>query len=168
MNFVKRPSLKGVCITPGTLKISKLPDNEKLELHTLDHALVLLKGQMTAPELLAAAHTLAGLAADLITHLSEVCGPCEQCGENSCPYDDLDEAGIDLPDYLRQEAGIPQDAKLCAEVNEENSSVTISAAEHRHDLRDIPPELLATFTAAGACLGELEEHMIMEDIIYGK
>lgn len=168
MKFAKEASLKGVYITPGTLKICNLPGDEKLELHTLDHALVLLKGQMTAPELLAAAHALAGLAANLITHLEEVCGPCEQCGEISCPYDDLDEAGIDLPDYLRQEAGIPQDAKLSAEVNEENSSVTISAAEHRHDLRDIPTELLDTFAQSGACLGELEEHMILEDIVYGK
>ena len=168
MKFVKIGSVKGVCITDGTLKLSKLPGDEKLELHTLDHALVLLKGQMTAPDLLTAAHALAGLAANLITHLAEVCGPCEDCDKDSCPYNDLEEEAVQVNEYLREAAGIPDGAKLCAEVDEEAHTITVLAAEHRYDLRDIPPELLDTFAQSGTCLGELEEHMILEDIVYGK
>lgn len=85
MKFSKEVTLRGVYITAGTLKVSKLPSDKKLELHTLDNALVLLRGQMTAPELLTAAHALADLAAELINHLAEVCGPCEDCDKYSCP-----------------------------------------------------------------------------------
>lgn len=166
MKFIKEVTLKGVYITAGTLKISKLPGDEKLELHTLDNALVLLKGRMTAPELLAAAHALADLAAGLIGHLAGVCGPCSDCGGN-CPGDDLGEKNIDLPEYLRKEAGIPENVKLCAEIDREKKAVTILASGHRYDLRDLSDDLLSTFIDAGTCLSELEKHMILEDIIYG-
>ena len=136
MKFIKEGSIKGAFVTAGTLKVSGICD-EKLELHTLDNAVLLLKGWMTAPELLTAAHELAKFAAGLYSHLA-------------------------------QAAGIPDGAKLCAEVDEEAHTVTVLAAEHRYDLRDLPAELLATFAEAGTCLGKLEEHMIAEDIVYGK
>ena len=167
MKFVKESSVKGVCITTATLNLSKLNSDENLELHTLDHALVLLEGRMTAPELLTAAHGLAHLAANLINHLSKVCGPCEDCDKDSCPFNDLEEEVVQVNEYLREAAGIPDGAKLCAEVDEEAHTVTIMAAGHRYDLRDLPPDLLATFAEAGTCLGKLEEHMIAEDIVYG-
>lgn len=34
-------------------------------------------------------------------------------------------------------------------------------------LQHLPTDLLLTFAEAGTCLGELEEHLIMEDIVYG-
>lgn len=73
-----------------------------------------------------------------------------------------------MNEYLRQAAGISNGAKLCAKVDDEAHTITVMAAEHRYDLRDISAGLLATFTEAGTCLGRLEEHMMMEDIVYGK
>ena len=35
-------------------------------------------------------------------------------------------------------------------------------------LQHLPTDLLLTFAEAGTCLGELEEHLITEDIVYGK
>ena len=74
---------------------------------------------------------------------------------------------FDLVVFLLEEAGIPKDAKLCAEVDQEAGSVVIVEAGHRYDLRDVPSELLDIFVEAGICLGELEEHMILEDTVYG-
>lgn len=34
-------------------------------------------------------------------------------------------------------------------------------------LLHIPADLLVTFAESGICLGELEEHLILEDIVYG-
>ena len=34
-------------------------------------------------------------------------------------------------------------------------------------LQHLPTDLLLTFAEAGTCLGELEEHLIAEDIVYG-
>ena len=78
------------------------------------------------------------------------------------------DGSVELKDFLRQEAGIPEGVKLCAEVDKETHSVIISEAGYRYDLRDLPPDLLDTFSAAGICLGKLEEHLIMEDTVYGK
>ena len=97
MKFVRKSSIKGVCIPESALKLSKLPDGENLELHTLDHALVLLKGQMTAPELLHVAHQLSSLSAQLLCYLSEVCGPCEDCDEDSCYYQGMTPKNIKPP-----------------------------------------------------------------------
>ncbi len=78
------------------------------------------------------------------------------------------ELDIALPDDLRREAGIPEGAKLCASVDEEEHTVTISTADYDHDLRDIPPETLEMFTAANVCLGELEGWLMAGDIVYGQ
>lgn len=166
MKFTKAGSIKGVFVTAGTLKVSGICD-ERLELHTLDNAVLLLKGRMTAPELLAAAHALADMSSGLLGHLSEVCGPCNECNKDSCPCNLQNNQPVRLEDFLRQEAGIPEGVKLCAEVDQETHSVTISEAGYRYDLRDIPAELLTTFAEAGTCLGQLEEHMITEDTVYG-
>ncbi len=168
MKFEKESCFKGVYIPAGALKVSKISSEESLEMHTLDSVLILMKKRMTAPELLAAAHSLADAASDLLNHLSEVCGPCEDCGKEGCPYDAELGESVELKDFLRQEAGIPEGVKLCAEVDKEMHSVIISEAGYRYDLRDLPPELLDTFAAAGICLGKLEEHLIMEDTVYGK
>ena len=81
-------------------------------MHTLDSVLILMKKRMTAPELLTAAHSLADAASDLLNHLSEVCGPCEDCGKEGCPYDADIRETVELEDFLRQEAGIPDDDKF--------------------------------------------------------
>lgn len=169
MKFIKESAPNGIHISSAALKVSNISCGETVELHTLDNAMVLLKGHMTAPELLTVVRQLSSTAAELLAHLAKVCGPCESCADckEGCPYNDLGDGAISLPDYLRQEAGIPEDAKLCAEVNKEAGSVTISMSGHKHDLRDILPDLLETFVEAGTCLGELEEHMILEDIVYG-
>ena len=47
-------------------------------------------------------------------------------------------------------------------------TVTIGVAEYDHDLRDVPPYLLDMLAEAGICLGELEEHLMTEKILYGE
>ena len=64
------------------------------------------------------------------------------------------------------EAGIDEGAKLCAYVNEEDNSVTIAQADHKYDLRDVPPEVLDMFLDTGLCLGELDELLIKGEVVY--
>ena len=167
MKFIKENAAKGIRIPPSALDLSGIPFGEKVEMRVLDNAILMLKGRMTAPELLTVVEQLNSTAEELFAHLTMVCGPCDGCDEESCPAESLDEEAIDLPGYLRREAGIPEDVKLCAEVDEETGSVTLSAAGHRYNLQDVPPELLEICEKAGICLGELEEHMIREDVVYG-
>ena len=106
------------------------------------------------------------LTVDLSVHLARASGPCDGC-DGDCPFDGLDGQEIALPDYLREEAGIPENAKLCAYVDEDENTVTIAEAGYDHDLRDVPPYLLEMLAASGICIGELEERLMLEDTVYG-
>ena len=167
MKFVKDLSPKGLLLPTAAMKMAGFEAGKKVEYHALDGAVVALKGRMTAMELLTAAQSLQALAEELYSHLDKVCGPCEGC-EGGCPYADLDDPGIQLPDYLRQEAGIPENAKLCADTDEETGQVVIYDAGYRYDLRDVPRNLLERFVEKDICLCELEERLIVEDTVYGE
>lgn len=146
------------------MKLSGFEPECKVELHVSKDALVVLKQRMTAVELLRAAKSLQKLATDLHVHLARVCGPCNGC-DGECPFEGGDEVG--LPDYLREEAGIPKNAKLWASADEETHTVTICEADYDHDLRDVPAEVLEMFRESGICVGELEERLILGDTVYG-
>lgn len=146
------------------MKLSGFEPECKVELHVSKDALVVLKQRMTAVELLRAAKSLQKLATDLHVHLARVCGPCNGC-DGECPFEGGDE--VDLPDYLREEADIPKNAKLWASADEETHTVTICEADYDHDLRDVPAEVLEMFRESGICVGELEERLILGDTVYG-
>ncbi len=167
MKFIKEITPKGLLLPVTAARLAGFNAGDKVEYHTLDGAMLVLKGRMSAPELLAVVQQLTSTSAQLLHYLSEVCGPCEDCDKDSCPYNDFEEEAVQVNEYLREAAGIPDGAKLCAEVDEEAHTITVLAAEHRYDLRDLPADLLETFMAVGACLGRLEEHLIAEDTVYG-
>ena len=158
MKFNRQMSNGTFSIPSGVFKISGFEADEKAEIHALDSAVVVLKKQMTAMELIQAIDALHQLATELTVHLAMVCGTC----------DDLEDGMLELPDYLRREACIPAGAKLCAYADDEEQTVTIGVAEYDHDLRDVPPYLLDMLAEAGICLGELEEHLMTEKILYGE
>lgn len=151
---------------PGAaLKISGLEGGDKVTIHALESASVIMKQRMNAMELLVTIDALNNLVTELTVHLAKVCGSCENC-EMACPYDDLEGGMLELPDYIREEAGIPSDAKLSAVVNEDEHTVTLSIAGYSYDLRDVPENLLEVLAGLDVCMGELEEHLMVGDIIY--
>lgn len=166
MKLLKEVTTKGVQIPFAALKLCGFESGEKAELHTSEDTLVMLKQRMTAMELIRAAQQLQALSVELTTHLAKVCGPCDGC-DGCCPFEDWKDGGIDLPDYLREEAGISEDAKLCAYVDKEKGTVTIAEADYDYDLRDVPPEIMEMFASAHVCIGELEERLILENVVYG-
>lgn len=124
MKFNKQINNGTLLIPGGAFKISGFEGGEKVEIHTLDSAVVVLKKQMTTMELIQAMDALHRLATELTVHLARVCGTCDDC-EDGCPFDDLEDGMLELPDYLREEAGIPAGAKLCVYVDDEEKTVTI-------------------------------------------
>jgi len=173
MKFIKKVSPKGLRLPVTAARLIGMEPNDKAEYHVMDGAIVVLKGRMTAMELLRAAQSLQDLSVELHTHLARVCGPCDGCGDiegcaDFCPLKHLDEADITLPEELRREAGIPAGAKLCACADGEGGTVTVTAAGYDYDLRDVPEQTVEMFAAANVCLGELEERLIVGDIVYGR
>lgn len=166
MKFVKENASSTLTIPATALKLSGFADQEKVEIHTAPSVVAILKGRMTAMEMVQAIESFSALAGDLTLQLAKICGPCDGCG-GECPFEEDGGCDVDLPDYLREEAGIPAGAKLCAYVDEDENTVTIAEAGYDHDLRDVPPHLLELLDQCGVCLGELEERIILEDVVYG-
>ena len=167
MKFIKEMTGKGILIPAAALKLCGFEGGKQVELHAESQTLVALKASMTAMELIRAAQQLQELSAQLTTHLAKVCGPCDGCSDGICPFKGLLDNPITLPDDLREEAGIPKDAKLCSYVDEEENAVIITAAEYDHDLTDVPDMFLEMFSAANVCLGALDDILIEGNIVYG-
>ena len=127
MQFIKEITSRGLLLPMIAARLAKFKAGDRVEYRPLDNVIVVLKKQMTAPELLTAVEQLNVVATELLLHLDRVCGPCEEC----------------------------PDGCLCGESEDS-------------PLQHLPTDLLLTFAEAGTCLGELEEHLIMEDIVYGR
>lgn len=166
MKFTGKNTPKGVRIPAPVLNINGFGGGESVELHAMKEAVVVLKQYMNAKELAWAIHGLQKLALELSLHLFEVCGKCEDCGDD-CPVDDLDGEMIDLPDFLRDAANIPKNAKLCASVDAKEGTVLISQADYANGLRDLPEELVRELATTGLRMCELEDKLMRGEIIYG-
>ena len=94
MKFIKEVTPKGLLLPVTAARLAGFSAGEKAEYHTLNGAMLVLKGRMTAPELLAVVHQLTSASAQLLHHLSQVCGYCEDCDKDSCPYNDFEEETV--------------------------------------------------------------------------
>lgn len=70
------------------------------EVHIFDHSLLLLKGELTAPELISTCESLREFAGELMVKLASACGLCKNC--KVCPIDSEDEGSLlfGLPDSV--------------------------------------------------------------------
>ncbi len=164
-------------------------DKDTLALHAGEDTLVILKGQMTAIELVHVISMLGEMATELTVALAKACGRCNNCGdEDDGAHGDSGENGPDqwvescslcrdlldnsqtihIPDYLLEEAGISSGTKLEASADRDIGEITVTEAENQFDISDVPPGILTVLAQSGICLAELDELIMMEDIIYGK
>lgn len=166
MKFEKKSNVKGAFVPRSALKLCGFNEDEELELHTLPGTAILIRQHMTAAELMETADAFTTAATILINHLIQSCESCDDCNDgDGCPYDAPDY--INLPDYLRDEAGIPLNEKLCAQVDTASHSVTVQSAGYHHDLQDVPEDLLVILKHHGVCMGDLEEKLMTDAVIYG-
>ncbi len=130
---------------------------------------MVLPGQMTVMELIQAAETLQGLAADLLVALGAACEKCDGCQvEILCDLmKDKIHPEVSIPAAVLEQSSLDPDCKLACEVNPETGTVSIVEAEHRFDLTDIPAYLLDTFRECGICLDDLETKLKSEETVYG-
>jgi hypothetical protein len=77
MKITKERNEASVRIPSAAMILSGLDESKQLEFHTLDEAVVLLKSEMTASELLSAIDSLSDLTTQLIVQLVNVCGECD-------------------------------------------------------------------------------------------
>lgn len=162
--------VKGVLCFPIVESTEKkIGDVNKLEAAVIQNGVVFMKSEMTALEVVETITELKNIAEELFVTLAKSAGIC---GESECPYECVyeTEAAVDikLPQFLLEDANIPKDAKLCAYTNSESGEIVVMEAEYKHDLSDIPKEMVQTLKEIGICICELNRLIMSEQIIYKK
>ena len=161
MKFTLETGKKGLRVRKEILDASGFAREDALNVCGEENAVVILKKQMTAMELVNTIQSLKDLTADLLVYLAKLCGPCTHC-ESGCPC--LNESPrIRLPDELLERAGIPKDARLDALA--EDGEVVIAQAGG-FDLRDVSPEMKELFLQTGICLDALDELLVSGEVVY--
>ena len=158
-----------VILSADNLESANLNEWERLELHLLDQAAVVIPGMMTVMEVIRTAEALQSLASDLLAAVGESCGKCDGCKvELLC---DLMKGEIrpevSIPPQVLEEAGVDPDSKLAYEVDPESGEIRIVEADYHYDLSDVPQTLLDTFRECGICLADLDEKLKEEKVVYG-
>lgn len=165
MKKIKERLDKNINLPVEEMEDLETMDCEEIEITALEGVVVAMKASMNVMELIKVAEGLKNLSEELIVHLAEVCGRCDDC--SYCErYEEYDE--IIVPDYLLEEAGIPRDAKLCACTEEDSGEIIVMQADYDYDISDIPQFVIDIFEKSGICIRELEERLMMEDIVYGE
>ena len=112
--FIKNTTKKKLVIPNVVMELSEFERGGMVEICALPDAVVVLKREMTAMELIRAVDSLQRLAMELNRHLAGVCGPCEDCsGDGDCPAEPA-HTRTAIPDEVRKDVRIPANAKLCA------------------------------------------------------
>ena len=143
MNFILTRD-KAITIAPAALKLSGIPDDAKLELTTLDGAVILTRSKMTAMEYVKLLTELTAHVGQMLLTLRDTCGHCDECDEDECACRDLP-----IEELIRP-------------------AVTICETDYEYDLSDIPPAILFALRKGGCCLSVLEDVLMENDIVYDK
>lgn len=159
-------TVKGFLCLPITESAErKIGDVGMLEATIIKSGVVLTKSQMTAMDVLDTIDGLEEILKELYNALIDATGICcEDCDQNETE----DAISIKLPEFILEDAGIPKDAKLCAFTTEASGEVTVMEAEYKHDLTDVPEDMLRLLKDIGVCLTCLNECLMSERIVYGK
>ena len=169
MKKVVLSDTSAVFLTAADLEKANLNEWERLELHLLDQAAVVIPGVMTVMEVVRTAEALQGLASELLAALG---GACEKC--DGCQVELLCELmkgeihpEVSIPPQVLAEAGMDPDSKLAYAVDKESGEIRVVEADYRYDLSDIPRTLLDTFRECSLCLAALDEKLKAEEAVYG-
>ncbi|WP_317854623.1 hypothetical protein [Chakrabartyella piscis] len=73
---------------------------------------------------------------------------------------------VHVPDWAKLEAGYSADAKFFFAVMSDTKQIVLEPAEHTHDLGDISENMQQRLADFGICLGELNESLMKDEVIY--
>lgn len=168
MKFLRETNERGLHVLTPELKLAGFSKKEEATVHVMDDAVVILKHQMSAIDIIRAINGIKGVTVELMLNLAEACGSCDDCEEDYCSYEDFDfdEGDIELPVNLLDEAGITEDDRLCGVADREKKTITIYEADYKNDLSDIPPDIMDLLVDAGICLKNLERLLVTGEKIY--
>ena len=156
-------------ISAAELENANLSEWERLELHLLDQAAVVIPGHMTVMELIRVADALQGLASDLLSAIGEACESCDNC-QIEAPCQLMTEPiqpEVSVPGYALKDAGLDENCKLTCSAALGSGVIQVTEADYRYDLTDLRPNLLDMFRECGICMRDLEDKLMQESVVYG-
>lgn len=137
------------------LKASGLANGQELGALSLDGVVLLTRDSMPIVELLQMLDALHRYAAAMLTQIAVECGPCEKADESLTAEDVLEECEVTIPSWVREQAGIPENAKLACYVRDGVIYVG-EDDEDVPDMRDVPYYVLEFFAENNLSLRALE------------
>ena len=161
---VKKTETRNIHIPAELAESLGIPD-APLEIHPLSAGPLIMKGEMTAAEVLAMLDDLHALTEHLLECLQEACGPCDDFCEEDCPI--CSRELFHLPNRLLARAGIPECARLCAVPDPENQCIYIEESAPCGFISRQAPRAEQMILEAGICLRELNHHLRKGDVVYG-
>ena len=145
----------GLELPQEVLKDAGLANEKELGALSLDGVVLLTRDSMPIVELLQMLDTLHRYAAAMLTQIAVECGPCEKADESLTADDVLEECEVTIPSWVREQAGIPENAKLACYVRDGVIYVG-EDDEDVPDMRDVPYYVLEFFAENNLSLRALE------------
>ena len=156
-----------VTIRAENLERSNLTVSDRLELHCLDYAVVLIPGEMTAMELISASEGLQKLAAELLNVLMEACSACDNCGQEEPCELIVGRSMPEKPDSKGEEPFGTSSTGECFDIADsldfENQPTDF---DDEYALSDISSDMLELLRESGVCMLNLEEALRNNLLIY--
>ena len=138
---------------------------DAITMNAMEDVIILNKSEMTALEMIntieGLEHIVIGLYEELIANFPLI-GECENC--TFC--DDFTYDNAEVPDWAKEIAGIDADAKLRIDVEEDSERIILEPADYQYDITDVSEKMLVQLSCMGVCLGELNESIMQEEIVY--
>ena len=151
-----------VIIRAENLEQSNLTVSDRLELHCLDYAVVLIPGEMTAMELISASEALQKLAAELLNVLLEACSACDNCGQEEPCELMCENAVSEEPDSKGEELF---DTNITDPLDFGDQPTDY---DDGYALSDISPDMRKLLRESGVCMLNLKEALRNDLLIYSE
>ena len=77
------------------------------------------------------------------------------------------EDSVKIPAWAMEAVGLAPDTKLGIIAEEDSERIVLEPLDSEHDLSDVPLEIQQKLRDMDICLGELNESIMAEEIVYG-
>ena len=164
MTNTTKNEVTGLAIPMELLK--KIGLGDAIEMDVFQDLIAVKNHEMTALEMI---NTIEGLECIILELYGELvatfpsedeCENCDLCGDFTVDC-------VDVPDWAKEVAGIDIDTKMCICVEEDSERIILEPVSYAFDITNVSAEMLDRLMRMGVCLGELNESIMQEEIIYG-
>lgn len=139
--------------------------NDAITLDAFQDVIVLKKNEMTALEVINTIEGLEHIVISLYEELIATFHTDDEC-ENCAFCEDFNDDIVEVPDWAKAVAGIDIDTKMCICVDEDSERIILEPVSYAFDITDVSDEMIERLSDMGVCLGELNESIMQEEIVY--